>query len=82
MSLHSDTLSWFWANRCLLFLLDAACLMEKQEIPILQSLSWPDGDSNLQSAAIQTNLQSAAIQMSTLTITPPVMSHFNFNLDL
>ena len=35
MSLHSDTLFWFWANQSLLFLLNAACLVEKQQIPIL-----------------------------------------------
>jgi hypothetical protein len=31
---HSDTLSWFWANQSLLFLFNAACLAEKQQIPI------------------------------------------------
>jgi hypothetical protein len=35
MSLHSDTLFWFRANQPLLFLLNAACLAEKQQIPIL-----------------------------------------------
>jgi hypothetical protein len=35
VSLHSDTLSWFWANQSLLFLLNSACLAEKQQIPIL-----------------------------------------------
>ena len=34
MSLHSDTLSWFWTNHSLLFLHNAACLVEKQQIPI------------------------------------------------
>ena len=34
MSLHSDTLSWFRANQYLLFLLNAACLAEKQQLPI------------------------------------------------
>jgi hypothetical protein len=32
MSLHSDTLFWFRANQSLLFLLNAACLVEKQHI--------------------------------------------------
>jgi hypothetical protein len=32
MSLHSDTLFWFRANQSLLFLLNAACLAEKQQI--------------------------------------------------
>ena len=35
MSLHSDTLFWFRANQSLVFLLNAACLAEKQQIPIL-----------------------------------------------
>jgi hypothetical protein len=35
MSLHSDTLFRFRANQSLLFLLNAACLAEKQQIPIL-----------------------------------------------
>ena len=39
MSLHSGTLFWFRANQFLLFLLNAACLAEKQQIPILKSAS-------------------------------------------
>ena len=35
MSPHSDTLSWFCANQSLLFLLNAACLAKKQQIPFL-----------------------------------------------
>ena len=35
ISLHSDTLFWFQANQSLLFLIHAACLAEKQPIPIL-----------------------------------------------
>jgi len=35
MSLHSDTLFWFRANQSLLLFLSAACLAEKQQIPIL-----------------------------------------------
>jgi hypothetical protein len=35
MSLHLDTLFWFRANQSLLFLLNATCLTEKQQIPIL-----------------------------------------------
>jgi hypothetical protein len=31
MSLHSDTVSWFRAKESLLFLLNAACLAEKQQ---------------------------------------------------
>ena len=35
ISLHSDTLFWLRAIQSLLFLLNAACLAEKQQIPIL-----------------------------------------------
>ena len=35
MSLHWDTLSWFQANQSLLLLINAVCLAEKQQIPIL-----------------------------------------------
>jgi hypothetical protein len=42
MLVYSDTLFWFRANQSLLFLLNAACLAEKQQIPILPSLVWPD----------------------------------------
>ena len=44
-----------------LFLLNAACLAEKQQIPILQSLVLPDRGSNM---------RSTALEASTLTITP------------
>jgi len=37
MSPHSDTLSWFRAKQSLLFLFNAALLVEKQPIPILLS---------------------------------------------
>jgi hypothetical protein len=39
MSLHSDTLFWFRGNQSLLFLLNAACLAEKQQIPIVFGLT-------------------------------------------
>jgi hypothetical protein len=32
---HVDTLFWFWANQSLLLLHNAACLAEKQQVPIL-----------------------------------------------
>jgi hypothetical protein len=35
MSLHSDTLSRFWNNQSLIFLLNAACIADKHQIPIL-----------------------------------------------
>jgi hypothetical protein len=36
----ATTLSWFRANAFFLFLVNAACLTEKQQIPILLSLAW------------------------------------------
>ena len=63
MSFHSDTLSWLRANQYLLFLLNAAWLAEKQQIPILLSLDWPDRGSNL---------RSTALEPRTLTVTPPM----------
>jgi hypothetical protein len=63
MSLHSDTLFWFRANQSLLFLLNAVCLAEKEQIPNLWSWVWPDRGSNL---------QSTALEASTLSITPPM----------
>ena len=45
---HSDTLSWFWANQSLFFFLNAACVDEKQQIPIL-----PDRDSNSRSTTVE-----------------------------
>ena len=42
MSLHYATLLRFRANQSLLLLLNAACLAEKQQISILQSLVWLD----------------------------------------
>ena len=46
MSPHSHTLSWFRANRSLLFLLNAASVAEKQHISILYYLVWPDRGPN------------------------------------
>ena len=43
MFLLSDTLFWFQANKYFLFLLNAACLLEKQQIPIILSLAWLTG---------------------------------------
>jgi hypothetical protein len=34
MSLHSNTLFWFRANQSLRYLLNSACLAQKQHIPI------------------------------------------------
>ena len=46
---HSDTLSWFRAKQSVLFLLNSACLEEKQQISSLLSLVWLDRDSYPQS---------------------------------
>jgi len=43
MSLHTETLSWFWANKPLLLLLNAACKVEKQQIPIYSHCFCPSG---------------------------------------
>jgi hypothetical protein len=40
MSPHSSALPWFRAIQYLIFLLNAACLAEKQQIPIVLSLVW------------------------------------------
>ena len=63
MSLHTDTFFLFWASQSLLFLLNAASLAEKPQIPMIKSLVWPDRGSNP---------RSTALQASTLTITLPV----------
>jgi hypothetical protein len=64
MSPYSDTLSWFRDNHSLLFLLNAAWLVEKQQIPIIKY--WSDRGSNP---------RYTALEASTLTSTPPM--HFN-----
>jgi hypothetical protein len=51
------------ANQSLLFLLNAACLAEKQQIPILLSLVVTDQGSNPQSTALEASMP---------TITPPM----------
>jgi hypothetical protein len=43
MPLQSDTLSCFRANQSLLLLLNAVCLVGKQQIQVLQSLYDPTG---------------------------------------
>ena len=63
MSLHSDTLFWFLPNQSLLLLLNAACLAEKQQIPILLSFVWPDQGSNARSTALKVRM---------LAIMPPM----------
>jgi hypothetical protein len=53
MSPHSDTLFWFWAIQSLFFLLNAAFLAEKQQIPILYSFVWQDRSSYPQSITLE-----------------------------
>ena len=43
MSLHSDTLFWFRANQSLLFLFNAACLADKQQMTIFSLWFDPTG---------------------------------------
>ena len=58
MMLHSDTLSWLRAKHSL-----HACLLEKQQIEILQSLVWSDVGSNPWSTTLEAIM---------LIITPPM----------
>jgi hypothetical protein len=46
MSLHSDTLSWFWASQYFLFLLNAACLAESNKYQFDRLHFWPDWGSS------------------------------------
>ena len=54
------------ANQSLFSLLNAACIAEKQQIPILLSLVWPKQGLNP---------RSTALELSMLTITPPMQLH-------
>ena len=68
ISLHSDTLFWFRANQSLPFLVNDAYLAEKQQMPILESLVWPDRGSNP---------RPTTLEASTLTITPLMRLFFS-----
>jgi hypothetical protein len=59
---HVAPLGRFRATQSLLFLLNAACLAEKQQIPILKSLVWLD---------LGSKPRSTAREASRLIITPP-----------
>jgi hypothetical protein len=61
MSLHSDTLSWFRTNQSLFFLLNDACLAEKQQVPILKSLVWLDRGSNPWSTTLEPSMLTVTI---------------------
>jgi hypothetical protein len=52
ISPYSDTLSWSRANQTLFVILNAVCLAENQQIPILRSLVWSDRGSNPQSTTL------------------------------
>jgi hypothetical protein len=47
MSLHSDITFWFWANQSLFLLLNATCLVEKQQI-YLEFQNFPAEDPRQQ----------------------------------
>ena len=66
MSLHSDTLFWFRAIQYLLFLFNAVCLAEKQQISIFCSL-WIDPTWT----RTHDLPHSSPVKVSRLTITPP-----------
>ena len=53
---HSDTLFRFRANKSLLFLLNTACLAEKQQMPMLLSFVWHDWGSNPRSVALKASM--------------------------
>ena len=61
MPLDPDTFFWLWADQSLLLLLNALCLAEKQQIPILMSLVWHSQGLNP---------RPATLKARTLTITP------------
>jgi hypothetical protein len=71
MSLHSDTLFWFRANQSLVFLLNAACLARKQQIPIAYPLAWAERGSNP---------RSTALEVIVLTIPPSMPLHIRWNV--
>jgi hypothetical protein len=88
MSLHSDTLSWFRANQSLLFLLNAAYLVEKQQNTNFIVLFSPDRGLNPWSIALEASrLTIRPLEASRLTITalmrlPTYMDVFTVNRTL
>ena len=46
LSIKPYTLFWLWVDQYLLLILNAECLAEKQQIPILMCLVWLGQGSN------------------------------------
>jgi hypothetical protein len=53
ISLHSDTASCIQANQSFPILLYAVWLAQKQHIPILKFLTWPDRGSNTRPTTLE-----------------------------
>jgi hypothetical protein len=61
---HSDTLSWFRVNHSSLLLLKAACIAEKHQMAIWQSLVLPERghyDNHYNTAAVRSSWTSQSI---------------------
>ena len=67
MSPHVDTLFWYWAHLSLLFLLSAACLAEKQLIPIIWEITLVNSEADESVASVRCQTDSTAIHMSNST---------------
>ena len=82
MSPHTDTLFWFQANQSLLFLLNAVCLEEKQQIPISKSLVWPDRGTNPRSTTLEASMLTSIPLMQYIYVSNKKMniSHLNWQL--
>ena len=70
-SRHSDTLSWFWSIQAVFAPnLYAACLMEKQHVPIAKFAAWLD---------LNSTPRSPTLEADTLT-TPLIRLHYTLKL--
>ena len=67
MSPHVDTLFWYRAHQSLLFLLSAACLAEKQLIPIIWEITLVNSEADESVASVRCQTDSTAIHMSNST---------------
>ena len=71
ISRHSDTLSWFWSIQAVFAPnLYAACLMEKQHVPIAKFAAWLD---------LNSTPRSPTLEADTLT-TPLIRLHYTLKL--